>query len=492
MSGRMIKTHLRRLFTGTAVYGIGGMLQQLVGFLLLPVFTAYLATADYGVIGILSVVGFLLTPIFQMGIGVSAGVVYFDNDDARHRNQVIWTALCMLLIGGVGLAVVAVVFDERISLLAFQDAGYAMHVRIFLTGIACTVATQPLFLRLQFEERARLFVTLSLFSTLLIVSLNLVLVVGYDLGVMGWIIGTAIGQGITFLALLVCVALPTSFGFKCAIAGKLLRVGLPMVPSFAFLFLMGQSGKYMLQWFHGLDAAGIYEIGFRFGGVVILIVGAFNTAWYPFFQSFSNKREEARELFGQILVYYVMGLGSLCVLAFVAARPVILVMTQPAYFEAYRIIGIVTVANVFIGIFSCFTPGVYYAKRVYLISAVQAVCSVVVLVANVLLIPEYGLVGTAVAMLLGFVTMGVLQQMLNRTLKLWTPAYQWRRMVTILVLIVASIAITVVADSVLSDVPYLVACLLLAIGYCVMLWLLLLPEERSLVRACLGRLGGPK
>ena len=187
-----------------------------------------------------------------------------------------------------------------------------------------------------------------------------------------------------------------------------------------------------------------------------------------------------------------MGLGSLCVLAFVAARPVILVMTQPAYFEAYRIIGIVTVANVFIGVFSCFAPGVYYAKRVYLITAVQAVCSVVVLVANVLLIPEYGLVGTAVAMLLGFVTMGVLQQMLNQTLKLWTPTYQWRRMVTILVLIVASIAITVVADSVLSDAPYLVACLLLAIGYCVMLWLLLLPEERSFVRACLGRLGGPK
>ncbi len=123
---------------------------------------------------------------------------------------------------------------------------------------------------------------------------------------------------------------------------------------------------------------------------------------------------------------------------------------------------------------------------------VQAVCSVVVLVANVLLIPEYGLVGTAVAMLLGFVTMGVLQQMLNRTLKLWTPTYQWRRIVTILVLVVASIVITVVADSVLSDVAYLVACLLLAIGYCVMLWLLLLPEERSLVRACLGRLGGPR
>ena len=77
MSGSMIKTDLRRLFTGTAVYGLGGMLQQLVGFLLLPVFTAYLATADYGVIGILSVVGFLLTPIFQMGIGVSTGVVYF-------------------------------------------------------------------------------------------------------------------------------------------------------------------------------------------------------------------------------------------------------------------------------------------------------------------------------------------------------------------------------------------------------------------------------
>ena len=482
-----MKAHLNRLFKGTVTYGIGGMLQQLVSFLLLPIFTAYLTTADYGIIGILGVVGFLVTPMLQLGIGVSTGIVYFEKEDAGHRCRVTWTALIVLLASAGALAVAAIVFDTQISRLTFQNADYAVHVRIFLAGIACTVVTQPLFLRLQFEERARTYVTMSLSSTLLIVTLNLVLVVGCDLGVMGWIVGTAIGHGVTFLALLAVVTSTTRFGVDRTIAAQLVKLGLPIVPSFAFLFLMGQSGKYMLQWHHGLGIAGVFEIGFRFGGIASLFVGAFNTAWFPFFQSFTNKQEEARELFGRIFTYYTMILGSLCVLAFLLARPAILLMTQPEYFEAYGVIGLVAVANVFIGVTSCFSPGVYYARRVYLITVVQLVSAIIVVTANVLLIPDYGLTGTAVAMLLGYIAMAVLLQIVNRTGKHFIPNYQWRRVFRVALVSVATVALVQVLDHRLSDIQYMVTCPLLAAAYGAVLWYLISSEERSYVRGYFRR-----
>lgn len=64
---------MKRLLASTAIYGLGAMASRLVTLLLLPVFTAHLVPADYGVVAMLTVVGGFVAPIFTLGLGSSIG-----------------------------------------------------------------------------------------------------------------------------------------------------------------------------------------------------------------------------------------------------------------------------------------------------------------------------------------------------------------------------------------------------------------------------------
>lgn len=52
-----MRVELARLAKGTLIYGLGGVLNRFIGFLLLPLFTSYLTPAEYGIAAILDMVG---------------------------------------------------------------------------------------------------------------------------------------------------------------------------------------------------------------------------------------------------------------------------------------------------------------------------------------------------------------------------------------------------------------------------------------------------
>jgi O-antigen/teichoic acid export membrane protein len=475
-------TNLTRLFNGTVTYGFGSMLTQLIGFLLLPIFTAYLSPADYGVIAILGVIGFAAAPIFGLGIGAALGIVYFSEDSPTHKREAVSTAVCLVAISASLLAALGCIYSHQLSQFAFNSPEYAWYVSVYLLGTACGMITLILLLHLQLEERARLYVVLTVLVSLVTVCFNVVLVILLEYGVAGWVIGSAAGQAVTCVVLLVTLLSTTRFRLRMGLARQLLKIGVPLVPSFILLYVMAHSAKYTLQWMRSLEEVGIYDIGCRFGMVLALLVGAFTTAWYPYFQSFVNKRDEARELFGCILTYYVAGFGSLCLLFFVFARPVVQLMTQPEFHAAYQVIGFVAVSQLFIGVFSIFTTGVYYAKRVYLVSVIQFVCAVIVVLANFILIPRYGIVGAAIAIAGGYVLLGVLQQAANLLLKLWTPTYEWMRIVKLVLLFTIVAAGSTLLGNILSPVAYMLLSPVIALILLFLVWQQLSAPEKACIR----------
>src|SRR6185369_17833621 len=99
--------------------------------LLLPAFTHYLTTEEYGVSSVLTVLGMLVIPVFSLGFGAAMGVVYFDAKDEEqpaHRRAVVSTAFAMLLVSAGILTVVAFLLPAPISRLLFGNANYSRLV----------------------------------------------------------------------------------------------------------------------------------------------------------------------------------------------------------------------------------------------------------------------------------------------------------------------------------------------------------------------------
>jgi O-antigen/teichoic acid export membrane protein len=432
----MIRQQLGRLAKNTLTYGVGQVLNRFISFLLLPVFTSYLTPADYGIMSILGLVAFVVTPVFSLGLGAATGICYFEDNNPERKKTTIWTAFAILVASMSILALLGIAFARQISRAAFLTTDYSYLVTISLLSTCLGILVIPFMLYLQFEEKAKTFVALTAISTLISIGLSIVMVVVLRKGVPGLVEGQLIAQGIGLALYMLLVAPRLGFRFSRSLARELLRLGVPLIPAFASLFVLQQMNKYILQWFDGLEAVGIYAIGFNMGLLMNLFVTGFTNAWYPYFMSFMDKQAEARVLFGRILTYYVLGFGALSLLFYLAAKPVVMIMTQPAFHQAYKVVGLSATAQFLTGVFSLLLPGMYFAKQVKYQSIVQVAAASIAIGLNLVLIPWLGFLGAAIALALGHLAMTMLQQAWNlrRTHAYLEVQYEWNRILGFLLI----------------------------------------------------------
>jgi len=425
----MMEQPFWRLARGTLIYGMGGILSRFIGFLMLPVFTSYLTPAEFGISSMLGFIGFFLTPVFSLGLGAAMGICYFEGDDRWRKETTIWTVFTVLGISVSVLAILGCVFAQEISLLAFQTPQYHYLVTLSVLSTCLNILSVPFLLYFQFEDKAKTFVALATLSTLIGIGLSVLMVVALGRGIQGLIESVLIGQAATLLVFLFPIISVVRYRFSRTLAYEILKLGVPLIPSFAFLFVIQQGNKYLLQCFQGLDTVGIYTIGFNLGLVMNLIVSGFTSAWTPYFMSFIDKREEARILFGRVLTYYALAFGGLSLLFYITARPVVMIMTKTAFHEAYKVVGLSATAQFLTGVFSIFLPAIYFAKEVRYVTLIQGVSALLAVGFNLILIPSLGMIGSAVALMLGLLVMSVLQQTWNFKRKrcYLNVQYEWDR-----------------------------------------------------------------
>jgi O-antigen/teichoic acid export membrane protein len=409
-----MKSEYRRLAKASLIYGGGAAVNRFMSFLLLPVFTAYLTPADYGVSSILGFIAFFVYPVFSLGFGTAIGLCYFDSKETRYREAVIWTSLIILVASTLFMIIGASLFDTWISQISFQSAAYNRLIVISIIGTGASIATIPLGLSLQLEDKAFSYAFASIVGSTASIGLMILFVVGLSRGIVGLVEATALGQVITVLVFAFFVLPRIPYKFSSAIMKKLLRVGLPVIPGFAFVFILQYGNRYILQYIGSLDVVGIYTVGFNIGMPMGMAVGAFQSAWTPFFLSFVDKQNEARALFGKLFTYYVLGFGFLTLLFFLGAKPVVLLMTQPPFYSAFIVVGCSALAQFFIGVYSMLLPGAYFNKETHIVTSLQAGAAIISIMSNIIFIRVFGLIGAGIGLALGVSAMPIFLHWWNR------------------------------------------------------------------------------
>ncbi|MBM3267053.1 MAG: oligosaccharide flippase family protein [Candidatus Sericytochromatia bacterium] len=420
---------LGRLAKGTLIYGLGGALSRLITLLTLPLFTAYLTPHEYGVSSQLTILAAFLAPLFTLGLGTSVAQVYFEHEATEHRSQTVWTAFWLLLASALVLLAITWFAAPWAAQALLGDAAYGKLVWLTAGTIALSMVTQPFNMDLQFKERAAAFVTVSNAVGIATVLTNAVLVVGFGLGVLGIVLGNLIGQFLAFVLFLAASGAGGWRTFRGSQARELVRLGIPMVPSFGSLYLVQFANRYILQWQADLGAVGIYTIGFSLGMAMALAVSAFQSAWTPYFMAQFQSPRDAEILFGRVMRYYVLGFGLLAFAFFALARPVTSLLTQPAFHSAYQVVGLTALSQFFWGMFLVLLPSCYYARDVKASGLVQAVAAALSLVGNYFLIGAWGIAGAGLGLAAGYGAMALGMYVWNhlRRRSALDVQYRWLR-----------------------------------------------------------------
>jgi O-antigen/teichoic acid export membrane protein len=410
----MMRTALSRLFKGSIVYGIGAISQRFIGIFLLPFYTQALKPADYGAMALISLVGVAMSGVLSLGTGNSMGVLYFKEQDRSKRPAILWTNFSLLLANGLFWYVLIFLFAPQLSLFIFQTVDYTEFIRLAFIGTVLGNFSEVWLAYLRMEEKAKSYVVLTLGITLITIGLSVGLILGLSLGLYGLILSTVFGQVFLLLAVLLFIARKLPFQIDVEKVWPLIRIGSPSIFGlFAFL-LIDYADRQMIERILDLTALGLYTIGYSFGMVVTMAVGAFSSAWPPFFMSYINKREEAKVIFGKVLTYYVFAFGVLTVVFFGFAKPVVLVLTAPDFRQAWTVIGLVAASHVLKGCYLIMLPGLNFAEKLSKQSLIEWIAAIINLLANLWLIPIFGIRGAALATFISYLSLPLFTWLLAR------------------------------------------------------------------------------
>jgi O-antigen/teichoic acid export membrane protein len=475
---------LRRLARHSAIYGLGGLVSRILAVLLLPLYTAYLSTADYGRIETLVAGSAVLVILLRAGISSAFFRFYFDSPEPEARLAVLRTAFWFTMAGATLGLVAGALLSGPISSALFGGAEYWDLVIAAAVGLWAQMNYEQLTALFRVEERSTAFVIASLVNIAITIGATVLLVVVLDAGPLGVLAGNASGTLIVYAALLGYRREQLGFAFDRELLRRMNRFGLPLVPSALALWATNFSDRFFLVKLSGPDEVGRYSLAVRVASAMVLLVTAFRTAWPAFAYSIEDD-DEARRTYGFVLTYFV-AFSSWAALALTAFAPWIVRVLAPQnsdFWPAERVVGPLSFGAVAFAAYLVISIGVSRARRTQFNWIVTGAAAALNVALNLLLIPRYGMEGAAVATLAAYATLALGMSLHSQ--RVYPVPYQWRRVLTA---VAAAAGLALAARAL--DVP-LAAALGLTLAYPVVLLALgfYLPGERARLRSAvnLGR-----
>jgi O-antigen/teichoic acid export membrane protein len=477
-----VLARLKELLRHSAIYGLGSIVARVVAVLLLPLYTRYLTPSDYGLIETLVALSAVLTALVAQGMKSAFFRFYFDSAEPERRHLVVRTAFWYVLAASSAVLVAGIALAQPISWLLFDTRTHDELVIAAFVGLWAAINYEQMTSLFRVEQRSTAYVTATLTNVALTIAATVLLVVVFDRGPLGVLVGNLTGTLLVYVALLFYNRRALGLQFDRELLREMNRFGLPLVPSAVALWFTNFSDRFFLVKLADAHEVGLYSIGVRIASAIVLLLTAFRMAWPAFAYSIDDDREAGRT-YSFVLTYVVYVCCWLALTLGLLAPWILKLITTEPFYPAENVVAPLAFGVAAFGAFVVVQIGTGRARRTRSNWLVTGAAALVNVALNLMLIPPYGRMGAAVAMVSSFTFLFV--AMAWRAHRVFPVAYQWRRVTT---LAVAAVALTVLGK--LLDVPLGLA-LALAASYPVVLLLLgfYLPSERRRLRRLLPILG---
>lgn len=387
-----------RFLSSAAVYGVSLVLTRGGWLLLLPIFWTRLTPADYGIVGIVQMTQIFLTPILGLGLYDSVQRLYHEWSPAERPRHVgalwigslSWAALVCLFLLAVGDAL----FGRILVQVPF------MPYLAIATGIAffANFMHFPLAI-LRTRERAVAFSLINIASFLTQATLTVSLVIVFDMGVEGYLLGFLANAVVWAVVGAALMAHEVSLRFGLRHLRQPLRYGLPMVPLAIIDGMAGLLDRFFLDKYVSLAQIGLYSLGNQFGSAFNMFNHMMKTSWLPFLYRSLAERHDTAAILSQFAVYYLTLLTVPALAIALLSKEIIALIGDERFSGVYAYVPPFVLMYYLQSIAAAMGRGMDLAKRTALWPVVAIVSLAVAVVGLALLVPRWGTMGAVTALL---------------------------------------------------------------------------------------------
>lgn len=361
------KSSVKKVLLNSGFYTVTSILQQGIGFLLLPLYTLYLTPTDYGITGIVNSFTAILTLLFTLSLnGAVQRYYYVYQADKEKLRSFYGTIVMFVMFNSLILSAIIIVF-QRWLISPFIE-GIEFYPYIFL-GVL-TVLFNPMYTiyqsLLQTLQKGKEFSVNSLLHFGLMVFLNVLFIVVFQLGAVGQLLSyliTAVVFGLYSLISLYRKKV-ISFNFNFSYLREALSYSVPLIPHNLSSTIAAFISRLLLNNLVSTASAGLFNIASQFMLIIDTFHMSVNNAYIPWFygemEKDTKKSHEGIINFADIISkgYLVI---SIAVSFFI--KEVIQIFLPSSYLNAWMIIPIMLVAYQLRSIYLFYVNTLFYNTK---------------------------------------------------------------------------------------------------------------------------------
>jgi O-antigen/teichoic acid export membrane protein len=422
----------------TVVYGIGSILNKLLGFILIPLYNKQIPIADFGVLVVFETTILFLTAILSFGLNAAHQRFFY----LEHQNNSYGKYLFNNFFGGFLLVLFSIApilfFSKSFSSLLFPGEHQFTNLKISMWIVVVEILYIIPLQYLQYKEKPIQYLFYNALKLALSFGLTIFFVKNLKMGVEGILYARLIGGGVTVLISLFTIILPQCESkIDLQTIKKSIKFGLPMVVSNIGYTLFMISDRYLLNWLSTSEETGKYGFGLKIANFINLIfVQTIGMSYFPSIMSNESEKDNVR-YYRKMLTYYCFVIGFL-VLGFLLFYKDILwiVVTDKKYWEGLKVVPMLSLSFMIMGMNYFVGIGLFLKNQTkyYLFPSFSALLINIVL--NFLLIPKYGMIGAGISVIAAqIIYTGLLAYFSGKHFKI---NFEWNKVLSIYILAILS------------------------------------------------------
>ena len=391
----------KKLVSNSAIFAVGNLGSKLISFLLVPLYTYYLSTSEYGTVDLTITTVNMLLPIVSLSI--FEAVLRFVMDKENDSEVILSNSIVIAALGFVALFLFYpilryfnVLEDNLIYLYIILF--FLMYEKIFAQYTRAV-------------GKIKLFAINGILLTFTTGFLNIVFLVYLNMGVVGYYLAMILAYAISVVFLIVSTKAYSVIHFgklKKSTMQTLLAFSIPMVPNSLMWWLINASSRYFIRIFVGISANGLFAVASRIPSLLNIVNQIFTQAWQlSAIEEFNSKNKS--EFYTNVFSYLsaMMFIGTSVVL--VILKPAFETLFASDFYTAWKVVPFLLLGAVFSSFSGFLGTNYVAAKQTKGVFKTSVYGGIISLVLNGVFIPTMGVVGAGLSSMLSFFVMFIIR-----------------------------------------------------------------------------------
>lgn len=396
-------------------FSLGPIIGAVVNFFTTPLITYFISSEEYGKASMFTVALSILQIVVFLGMDQAYSKRYYESED---KASLFISALAPSAILVVLIEIAILFLRKWVGWWIFDSNEEWICVFALMAILPALAIEKFALLSIRMSQRGKLYSAMSIFSKLMILACTVLFFLSYEKSFRSVVLGETVAQII--YATVLCIIQRNHITIRiAAIDGnevrKLLKFGLPLVPTTIIGWILTGTDKVMLRTMCEYDQLGLYTVAAKVAAVLTIVQSCFTIFWVPLAHQWNNDGSNDNERFVKVgrLIACIMSLGFVGILLF---KDIIFLIFSAGYQTASKILPFLLFTPIMYTISEVTVMGIYFKEKTSWTILISIISASVNIVMNLVLIPIYGPQGAAIATGISYITFFWARTLISRSL----------------------------------------------------------------------------